>query len=96
LKHADSETLQTLEPLLSQLRAHAALIERRPGVFYLKSRAFLHFHDDPSGIFADVKLDQVEFTRLRVTTQREQAHFLARVTRSLQPTNAVDRARSSR
>jgi hypothetical protein len=45
--------------------------------------AFLHFHDDPDGIFADVKLDRVEFTRLRVTTTREQSQFLALVARSL-------------
>ncbi len=45
-------------------------------MFYLKSRAFLHFHDDPSGIFADVRLAD-EFIRLPVTSPSEQADLLA-------------------
>jgi hypothetical protein len=54
------------------------LRERRPGVFYLKSRAFLHFHDDPSGIFADVRLAD-EFVRLPVTSRSEQLDLLERI-----------------
>jgi len=61
----------------------APLSERRPGVFYLGSRAYLHFHDDPAGVFADVKLDLVTFSRLPLTTAAEQASFVARVVRSL-------------
>jgi len=83
MKHAGPQTLQALEPLLQQLRSNPMLVERTPGTFYLRSRAFMHFHDDASGIFADVKLDRVEFTRLRVTTRREQSRFLSLVARSL-------------
>jgi len=60
-----------------------ALIERRPGVFYLGSRAYLHFHDDPSGIFADVKLDLAAFVRVPVSTAAERASLVARIVRSL-------------
>jgi hypothetical protein len=54
------------------------LRERRPGVFELKSRAFLHFHDDPSGIFADVRLAE-DFVRLPVTSRSQQSDLLERI-----------------
>jgi len=71
MKHARSDALDELEPLLSRLR-QLALTERSRGVFYRGSKAFLHFHEDPAGLFADVRLDGVEFERRRATTKREQ------------------------
>ena len=55
MKRAGPEALARISPLLAELRARSVLRERRPGVFELKSRAFLHFHDDPSGVFADLR-----------------------------------------
>ena len=63
MKHAGIETLEQLEPLLVRLRAIEGLVERKPGIFYLRSRAFLHFHEDPTGIYADARLDGVDFQR---------------------------------
>jgi hypothetical protein len=83
VKHAGNETLAAIEPLLRQLRRRTALVERSPGAFYVKGKAFLHFHEDPAGTFADVKLDLEEFTRLRSTTQREQAALVAAIDRCL-------------
>jgi hypothetical protein len=60
------------------LRAVDGLTEKKRGLFYRGSRAFLHFHEDPSGLFADVRLAS-EFTRMRVTTQREQHDLLRAV-----------------
>lgn len=77
MKHAGPETLQQLSTLLDTLRRDAALVERTPGAFYRKAKAFLHFHEDPAGIFADVKLDGDTFTRLRVSTREEQARLLS-------------------
>jgi len=77
LKHAGPATLAALAPLLRRLRQMPSLVERTPGSFYRKSKAYLHFHEDASGTFADVKLDGAEFTRLRVTTLQEQAHLLS-------------------
>jgi hypothetical protein len=85
MKHAGPQTLTALAPLLRQLRAMPALVERRPGVFYRGAQAYLHFHDDPAGIFADVKLDLVTFARLPVSTAAERASFVACVVRSLSP-----------
>lgn len=83
MKHASPETLRLLQPLLEALRQLDTLVERTPGAFYLKSRAFLHFHEDPSGLYADVKLDLATFTRLRVNTQEERAGLLQQVRRAL-------------
>lgn len=57
MKHANEETLAQLTPLLEQIRRRMPpLREKGVGKFYLKSSAFLHFHDDPAGIFADLKV----------------------------------------
>ena len=83
MKHAGSETLASLQPLLAQLRTRTPMREKSPGTFYVKSKAYLHFHEDPAGIFADVKLDFVDFTRMRVSTATEQRVLLKEVDRSL-------------
>ena len=55
MKHATAEALDRLEPLLDRVRALPALKEKSRGVFYFKSRAVLHFHEDPTGLFADFR-----------------------------------------
>ena len=77
MKHAGHDALSTLAPLLRRLRKQSSLVERAPGSFYRKSKAYLHFHEDPSGMYADVKLNGIDFTRMRVTTSEEQAHLLS-------------------
>lgn len=67
MKHAGAAALDQIEPLLAQIRAIAGLKEKSRGVFYLKSKAFLHFHEDPAGLFADVRTaDGADFERLKV------------------------------
>jgi len=58
MKHAGKETLDTIEPLLTRIREFRELKEKHRGVFYCKSKAYLHFHEDPQGIFADVAIDR--------------------------------------
>jgi hypothetical protein len=84
MKHAGANTLAALEALLRRVREHPALTERTPGSFYRKSKAYLHFHEDPSGIYADVKLSGAEFTRVRATTSQEQKHLLSLIVENLQ------------
>ena len=55
MRHAGSDSLDQLEPLLAKLRDLPGLVEKTRGVFYLRSRAFLHFHEDPKGLFADLR-----------------------------------------
>ena len=72
MKHAGAAALDLLEPLLSRLRALPGLKEKARGTFYLKSRAFLHFHEDPAGLFADLRAHGgADFHRMRVETQDE-------------------------
>ncbi len=93
MKHAGKEALANLEPLLGVLREQRALVERTPGSFYLRSRGFVHFHEDAAGLFADLKEDLVSFTRYRVSTQAERRAFLARVNRCLSGANAATAAK---
>ena len=78
MKHAGPRTFDRISSLLEKLRARPALREKRPGVFYLKSRAFLHFHDDPVDTFADVCLAD-EFVRLPMSSDSQQADLLERI-----------------
>jgi hypothetical protein len=68
MRHASPETLDRLEPLLAELRTLPGLVERSRGVFHRRSKAFLHFHEDPAGLFADVRdADGRDFERIDVT-----------------------------
>jgi hypothetical protein len=82
VKHARAEALDLLEPLIAALRKIDGLTERSRGVFYRTSQAFLHFHEDPEGLFADLR-DGADFTRYRVTTMAERRTFLAAVRRAV-------------
>jgi hypothetical protein len=78
VKHAGPEALQGIEPLLQEIRTLPGLVEKKPGVFYRNSRAFLHFHEDPTGMYADVRAGE-EFARHRVETDQERARFVGLV-----------------
>ena len=78
MKHATAPALDLLEPLLERLRALPDLRERTRGIFYRKSSAFLHFHEDPAGLFADLK-EGADFVRYRVSTGKERDALVARV-----------------
>ncbi len=77
MRRAGAAALDRLEPLLAEIRAVPGLTEKARGVFYRRSKAFLHFHEDPAGLFADLRNAAVEFDRHRVETEAERAAFLA-------------------
>jgi hypothetical protein len=83
MKHAGPEALDQLHDLLVKLRTHETLVEKKRGSFYFKSSAFLHFHEDPEGLFADVKLAGKDFERLRVSTAKERTELLREVAQVL-------------
>jgi hypothetical protein len=95
VRRAGSATLERIEPLLQALRAHPALTERRPGHFFLQSREVLHFHDDPNGVFADLRLAN-GFVRLCVTSSGEQAELLDRLEDCLETIESRDAGRNRR
>lgn len=67
MKHARDAALDSIEPVLIELRQFGDLREKKRGVFYKKSIAFIHFHEDPTGIFADLRRGG-EWLRLPVNT----------------------------
>ncbi|HZZ32553.1 MAG TPA: hypothetical protein VFE10_11235 [Phenylobacterium sp.] len=80
MRHARDQDLDRIEGLLAQVRTLPGLVEKKRGVFYRKSRAFLHFHEDPKGMFADIS-DPDE--RIDVTAPAGQAALLAAARRRL-------------
>jgi hypothetical protein len=80
MKHAGPDALDGIEPLLEKVRRHSGLTEKKRGTFYRKGSAFLHFHEDPAGMFADLKIAG-EFQRFRVSTRAEQSAFMREVTK---------------
>ena len=55
MAHADETTLQRVLPLLRQLRDIKGLREVKPGIFYCRGVAFIHFHDEGGTLVADLK-----------------------------------------
>jgi hypothetical protein len=79
MKHAGAAVLDQLEPLLDRIRAAGVLREKSRGIFYLKSRAYLHFHEDPAGIFVDIRAqDGKDFDRIELDPSVE-GEILARI-----------------
>jgi hypothetical protein len=83
MKHPGPEDLRALAPFLLEIRKRPHLREKSHGVFYLKSKPFLHFHVDPSGVFADLRV-AAEWDRFPVNTRAERGRVLARVDRRLE------------
>ena len=73
MRHARDHDLDRVETLLVQLRELPGLVEKKRGVFYRKGHAFLHFHEDPMGMFADLS-DPDE--RMNVTEPAGEAALL--------------------
>jgi hypothetical protein len=82
VRHADAAALDRLEPMLDQLRSMPELKEVRRGVFYRRSKAFIHFHDDAAGLYADVRLGE-DFERHRVETEDERRYVVIEIRTAL-------------
>lgn len=78
MKHATGFGLNQLEDVLVAVRKHQQLKERKRGVLYFKSVAFLHFHEDPAGLFADLRLAS-DWEWVPVNTRSEKAGLLQSV-----------------
>lgn len=49
------ELLAPLEPALDAIRKIEGLVEKKPGIFYFKSKGFMHFHESDGKIWADIR-----------------------------------------
>lgn len=84
MKHAGQDALDALEELLVAIRQHQSLREKKRGIFYWKSNAFLHFHEDGDQLFADLRVDS-DWKRFPVNTQAEREVLLANVAIAILP-----------
>ena len=78
MKHASPAALDQLTQLLARVRQFERVKEKSRGVFYCRSKAFLHFHEDPAGLFADLRTGS-DWQRFRVNSQEQQATLLHRI-----------------
>ncbi len=49
------DLITNLEPAFSEIKKLDKIKETKPGIFYLKSDGFLHFHEKDGKIWADIK-----------------------------------------
>ena len=82
MKHASAVALHRLSDLLDQIRLKEGIKEKKLGIFYRKSKSFLHFHEDPGGLFADLGVG-AGFERYPVNTQKEWHVLLVAIDRAL-------------
>jgi hypothetical protein len=82
MKHATSAALAELSGLLDQIRIRDGLKEKKLGTFYRKSKSFLHFHEDPAGLFADLSVG-ADFDRYPVNSRQEWSVLLAAIDRAV-------------
>jgi hypothetical protein len=82
MKHATAAALQVLSDLLDQIREKEGIREKKLGIFYRKSKSFLHFHEDPAGLFADLSAG-ANFDRYPVNTKQEWQALLKAIDRAL-------------
>jgi hypothetical protein len=82
MKHASATALEGLSELLDQIRTKDELKEKKLGIFYRKSKSFLHFHEDPAGLFADLAVG-TDFVRYPVNIKREWKVLLSAIDRIL-------------
>ena len=81
MAHASDAALDWLEKLLVAIRALGIATEKKRGIFYRGSTAFLHFHEFPDGLVADLK-EGADFVRYPVDTKAQQARLVAAVRRT--------------
>lgn len=72
MKHASVETLTAIAPLLRKIRMLPGMQEKKHGVFYRRSKAFLHFHEEGACLYADVRLKEPDFDRMPASSAQDQ------------------------
>jgi hypothetical protein len=85
MRHATDQDLDGIETLLRELRSVAGLSERKRGIFYWKSRAFLHFHEHEGTVYADVRLGGKDFERFELPNTQARRRLVAAVRQYLEP-----------
>lgn len=79
MAHASPEDLKDLQGALDKVRAWPRIAEKRPNIFYLGAKAFLHFHSDGARLWADVKRPDGGWTEVPATTKAERAKLIGQI-----------------
>jgi len=82
MKHTDVRALEAVSDLVENLRRRGILVEKPLGTFYTNGQAFLHFHKNPTGLFADLRQGD-DWQRFPVNHPDECESLLAAVDRAL-------------
>jgi hypothetical protein len=82
MRHAGAAALANLAELLDQIRLRGGLTEKKLGIFYRKSKSFLHFHEDVLGVFADLSVGS-EFDRYPVNSKNDWNALLTAIDQAL-------------
>ena len=69
------ETIEAFSILLYFLKSYEILNEVKPTNFYLNGKGFIHFHDEPDGLWADIFLSKRRL-RMPANTASEQADVI--------------------
>jgi hypothetical protein len=80
--HATPQALDMLEALLAEIRRRPGLTERKRGVFYRRSAAWLQLHGRPGAIHADLKVGR-DWVRYAADRPNDWRRLLAALDRSL-------------
>jgi hypothetical protein len=80
MRHITPARLPQVALLVEGVRRCDGLVERKPGTFYRRSSAFLHFHEHGDDeVYADCKLNGTTFERFEVSTPRQQEALLRKI-----------------
>ena len=82
MKHATAAALEQISELLKEIRNRDGIKEKKLGIFYRRSKPFLHFHEDPAGIFADLNTG-TDFDRYSTNGEAEWRVLLSAIDRAL-------------
>ena len=92
MKHARPGALDQLEPILEEIRRLEGVREKKRGSFSCRSVGFLHFHEDPAGFFADLKVGD-DYLRLPINSKAQTRIFLRRAASAVAALNSAKSGR---
>ena len=81
--------------LLNFLKSYEILNDAKPTDFYLNGKGFIHFHDEPDGLWADISLSNRRL-RMPANTASEQADVIGNIEPTLESLESGAKKRKTR
>ena len=89
------EKIEALSILLNFLKSYEILNEVKPTNFHLNGKGFIHFHDEPDGLWADIFLSKGRL-RMPANTASEQADVIGTIEPTLESLESVAQKKITR